>query len=680
MRAPGTTDGVLAVTGYVLAAGAALAALATVGVGPVPVLLLAALALGGLASLTARLLGRPAREVQRIASDAEVVATTNPAHRAAGSDVAALTPLVEQVNRLASALETARRDAESQARAVRGAAEADLERLAALTAELSVPVLVCNAEGRILLYNEVARTLLGGPAHVGLGRSVFAVVDRALVSHARDRLTTAPGTVYVATTVHQERLLHVRVALVRGTEETAGDVAEPHGFVLVLEDLTAAAQVGEERTRLLRRLAATTRNTLEQLDALAAGADAALRAKVSEVVDDATREVDELVALAAEMTDDRLLTEISADDLLSVLHHELREAGASVSSEPPPDDLWVRADAHAVARCLHHLDTRLRAPEGTGPAAPLVVTLAPVGRRVRLEARWSVAPPPESLLAGWLREPLDGNGTAVHAVADRHGADVGLDPGPGVVTLSMLLPLTTGGPAASPVRVTVDSRPEYYDFDLFDATRPADVTAHRLDELAFTVIDTETTGLDPAAGDRIVSLGAVRVVNGRVLRHETYERLVQPGRRVPRTATAIHGITDDMLRDQPTLEEVLPELARFCEDTVLVGHNIGFDLQFLRPAETAAGASLPASVLDTLLLDAALHPAHDDHTLEGIAARLGVSIVGRHTALGDALVTAEVFSAQRDLLLERGVATLAEALAVSRDSYHARRDERMYER
>jgi DNA polymerase-3 subunit epsilon len=225
--------------------------------------------------------------------------------------------------------------------------------------------------------------------------------------------------------------------------------------------------------------------------------------------------------------------------------------------------------------------------------------------------------------------------------------------------------------------VAPGSRPEFYDFDLFErAARAEDPWSRALDELAFTVLDTETTGLDPAGGDRIVSLGAVRVVNGRVLRQETFERLVDPERPVPATSTAIHGLTDAMLAGAPRIEEVLPELARFAEDTVLVGHNIAFDLSFLKGAARTAGVGLTNPALDTLLLHAALFPAQPDHTLEAIAARLGVSVVGRHTALGDALVTADVLVGLLGPLREAGIRTLDEALAASRRAVETRAGDR----
>jgi DNA polymerase-3 subunit epsilon len=126
------------------------------------------------------------------------------------------------------------------------------------------------------------------------------------------------------------------------------------------------------------------------------------------------------------------------------------------------------------------------------------------------------------------------------------------------------------------------------------------------------------------------------------------------------------------------MDVVLPLFARFAEDTVLVGHNVGFDMSFLRVKEAQTGVRLSQPVLDTLLLDAALHPDHEHHSLEAIAARFGLGVVGRHTALGDALLTAEIFLRLLALLQQRGIGTLGEALAASRATYQARLDSRLY--
>jgi DNA polymerase-3 subunit epsilon len=238
-------------------------------------------------------------------------------------------------------------------------------------------------------------------------------------------------------------------------------------------------------------------------------------------------------------------------------------------------------------------------------------------------------------------------------------------------------------PARTPdarARLDIASRPEFYDFGLFERHAGSQPDDDRdLGELSYTVFDTETTGLDPEHGDRLISIGAVRIVNGRLLHNDTYERLVDPQRAVPASSTAVHGLTTAMVRGQPTIDTVLPTFDRFSSDTVLVGHNAGFDMQFL--ALERARAGLPAThpvVLDTLLLDAAVHPDHDDHSLEAIASRLGVDVLGRHTALGDALVTGEVFIRLVALLRARGVRTLGEAVAASRATLHARLDKSFY--
>jgi DNA polymerase III subunit epsilon len=678
------------ITAAVVAAAAGLALLATSGTDPVAVSVLAVVATAGLVVVLQSTLGRTSAALRRLTADTAVIVDANPSHRLPEPGAGELVPLVRAVNRLADQHEAAVRGAEEQAEATRRDIESERNRLAALMAQLTVAVVVCNSEGRILLYNEAARSLLGDDTPVGLGRSVFGVVDRGLVAHAYDRLASGNGSVYTATTLHGDQLLSVRVTLVR----EVGGAAQEHGsgFVLVLEDLTRQVRAGDRRERVLRQL---TEGTRASLGSIRAAAESVLefpeltadeRDRFLEIVreeaDRLGRRVDDLVGETAGLFEDRVLTDIAGDDLLGVLGKELAQAGVACSATPVQPPVWLRADGYALARALAHVLKRLQ--EAT-EVQRFTLTLTPAGRHGQLDACWNGRGPSSSTLGGWLDEPLDGGGTTtVRDVADRHGAEIwsgDVDDETGYVRV--LLPTATGDTrqAAASAHAEVESRPEFYDFDLFTARpRADDVLDHRLEDMAFTVFDTETTGLDPAGGDRIISIGAVRVVNGRVLRQETFERLVQPRRSVPAASTAIHGITAEMLEGEPTIAEVLPAFARFAEETVLVGHNVGFDLRFVKMAETDAGVSLSQPALDTLLLHAALHPDHDEHTLEAIAERLGVSVVGRHTALGDALVTAEVFVALLSMLRSRGIETLGEALTAARRTYQSRVDEKLYGR
>ncbi|MEZ4727750.1 MAG: 3'-5' exonuclease [Caldilineaceae bacterium] len=264
-------------------------------------------------------------------------------------------------------------------------------------------------------------------------------------------------------------------------------------------------------------------------------------------------------------------------------------------------------------------------------------------------------------------------------VAERHGSEVWFqhDPATEQSYFRLLLPLAPSRPLlltrpAKGAASTPASRPEYYDFDLFhQAGQSSTFTERPLTQLAYTVFDTETTGLDPTT-DRIVAIGAVRIVNGRLLRQENFDQFVDPERPIPATAAAVHAITDAMVRGQPPIEQVLPQFLRFAEETVLVGHNIAFDLRMFESEEATTGVKVTNPVLDTLLLSGVLHPDADDHSLETIAGRLGVSVFGRHTALGDALVTAEILLRMIPLLHLRGISTLGAAIQAAQQTYFAR--------
>ena len=157
----------------------------------------------------------------------------------------------------------------------------------------------------------------------------------------------------------------------------------------------------------------------------------------------------------------------------------------------------------------------------------------------------------------------------------------------------------------------------------------------------------------------------VRIVNGRILTGESFERLVDPRRPIPEESRLFHGITPEMVEDKPPIAVVLPQFHAFVGDAVLLAHNAAFDMKFLRLKEGDAGVTFDMPVLDTLLLSAFLHDHTHRHSLDAVADRFAVSVQGRHTALGDALAVAGIFIKMLNLLAARGINTLGDALAVS---------------
>jgi DNA polymerase III epsilon subunit family exonuclease len=195
--------------------------------------------------------------------------------------------------------------------------------------------------------------------------------------------------------------------------------------------------------------------------------------------------------------------------------------------------------------------------------------------------------------------------------------------------------------------------------------------------LNYVVFDTETTGLHPSDGDRVVQIAAVRIVDGIVRRDQIFDELVQPGRTIPRLSTTFHGITDDQVANKRAIGPVLQDFHAFCGDSVLVAHNAAFDMKFLELARADGAPVFSQPVLDTLLLSAVLEADAIGHDLDALVERHGAVLLeaDRHTALGDSLATAEVFLAL--LALAKDTETLGQLVNLS---YKARRFRRLQKR
>lgn len=186
------------------------------------------------------------------------------------------------------------------------------------------------------------------------------------------------------------------------------------------------------------------------------------------------------------------------------------------------------------------------------------------------------------------------------------------------------------------------------------------LSALPLHSLPAIVADTETTGLDTAT-DRIIEIAAVRVHNGTVS-DDRFSELVQPGLPVPAKSTEIHGIRDADLAQAETFPAVMTRFAGWAGGDVLIGYSLGFDLAVLEAEHLRAGLKWQAPrTLDVRHLVQLVAPDLPGQTLDIAAEWLGIEITDRHRALGDALVTAQIFNALIDRLRARDIVTLAQA-------------------
>jgi DNA polymerase-3 subunit epsilon len=622
-----------------------------------------------------------------IAEEIRIIALSNAGHRLAVEGKSEIVDLSSSINTLADRYQAVQEDVEKSIRTANAALEEERNTLAALMSNLTQGVLVCNPDGRILLYNQRARALLegsgerrGGGDWIGLGRSVYRVLDEYRIAHALhniDHHLRLGETELMAPFVAARpggRLLSVHLVPVLDGE---GSV---RGYVLTLEDVTHRVGTESRRGALLKSVTEGHRSALAGIRAAIETVlhypemdDAGRHEFLVAIRDEALKMSEHTETLEREIAHDVKVhwtfREILGSDLLATLERQLlEERGIDAEISAPVEPLWLKVDGYALGQSLLFLVDQLVQACG---AQGLSLTLERRRALASMVLEWSGKPLHMEALKSWGTRNVtrDGDGTSstLFEVIENHGGAIwahGISPS-GRPRLRLILPVSAGDPLNTDNQRNGGFSHDF-DFRLFDkAVGSENLETLSLGRLTCTVFDTETTGLNPREGDEIIAIGAVRIVNGRVLHREIFDELINPRQRISEASQVIHGISQEMLRGRPTIHDVLPRFHRFVEDTVLIGHNVAFDMRFLELKQASTGITFPNPVLDTLALASVVHPEQQERSLEAIAGRLGITVTGRHTALGDALTTAEVFLAMLPLLAERGIHTLSEAMAAS---------------
>lgn len=608
--------------------------------------------------------------------------------------------LAPAVREAAVALLEARADVEEMVAVATAEADRQKGQLEAVLRDLQQGVVICTLDHKVLLYNRFAHHLLdqGRSGPLGLERRLTGLVAGQPLRHSLERLTRrfssgryrshkdGLAAQFIGTTACGHESLRGRMSLILGEEER-----EAIGYVVTFDKVTDELAAGIWRDRLLQDVTRDMRQRVATLSLSGevllrkAPMDDAARERLRQTVDVETRALGERLDRLDQVAGDLLagawpMTEVYSSTLMDCIAAR-RSEGRDLSVAVMGDPLWLSCDSATVVDLVDRMMNRI------GVWAQVRDFRLSTSRRegtAYLDLLWAGEPVPEPVLEGWLDEPLEEALGAMTGrdVLSRHKTDVWSDVlGGGQARLRLPLAVAVEH-QDRPMKSTAPlaPRPEFYDFDLFARPTPSTIGETLLRNLSYVVFDTETTGLEPSRGDDLVSVAGVRIVNDRVLRGEIFDGLVNPGRPIPPASSRIHGITDDMVAEADPVEQVLPRFYAFIGDSVLVAHNAAFDMTFLSKYQGRTGLRFEQPVLDTVLLAGHIFGASESLTLDALAERFGIVIPveDRHTALGDALATAEVLRKLIALLTPLGVVTLSDAIKVSNRQVALRRRQRRY--
>ena len=352
--------------------------------------------------------------------------------------------------------------------------EQQRDQLAALMAELNQSVLVCNLDGRILLYNERARQLYrrlfdrppgaSGAELVGLGRSIYGLIDRALIAHALETVEGRIARVNDAAAAHAGfvtgtpagHLLGVSLAPVRA----ASGGAERTGFVLLLDDITDEYETQSRRDRQLLQLTEASRASFASIQAALEMLDypdleAEERERFHKVVRDEVSAMSARLATLAASTSQDLMTRwplqemLGADLLAAVARRIESECGRTVGVDEVDGTMWLSVDGFALVQALAFLAGRLSA---AAERPDLRLRLARAGGRAHLDLVWSEKEGRPEALTGWQTDAMEIGGErsplSVRDVVERHGGEVWVqrDRARELSFFRFLLPLASGEP------------------------------------------------------------------------------------------------------------------------------------------------------------------------------------------------------------------------------------------
>ncbi|MBW1649639.1 MAG: 3'-5' exoribonuclease [Deltaproteobacteria bacterium] len=572
--------------------------------------------------------------LNKITDETALIISSNPSHRIKTEGGKSILNLARFINEMAAEHEKLKTDISQEIKASKAAVENEKNILASFMEQLPYGALACNTEGQIILFNKEAKIIESKSHFIGIGRSIFGIMDKELIEHAlyevnlwqnKDNIA-ASSSFFMVT--DSEMLIKVQ----------ASPIIDNHkgyiGFILFLYDMTAEITLVKEAME---------------------------------------SEAGYLGYMKKRMP----LITVSDRDIMSTFRKRAKEQlNLRITTEFSQKSNWIKVESYSFILALLFIAIKFR--EKTG----LTFFHCKIAREKNMLAILFILQDDETAktVISNLNQPV--------LTADNKKILITLSEiinyNEGLLTidsscilnrtyLKLLMPIVEIGEPETIKSVDItNEKQEFYNFDLLARHfKHQQLNDYLLKDLAYTVFDTETTGLNTQI-DEIISIAAVRIVNNKPLYKEKFDELINPGIPISWEAEKIHGINLSMVEDKPNIKKILDSFYIFAEDTVLLAHNAGFDMKMLQMKEKNTGVKFDNPVLDTMILASIVYPAHQRHNLKSIAELAGVKIKGRHTALGDALAAAEIFLKLIPLLEKRNIFTLKDAIEVSKKTLYSK--------
>jgi DNA polymerase III subunit epsilon len=614
--------------------------------------------------------------MMKLTDEITVISTVNASHRIKIEGGNEILNLANSINEFADTHENLKKIITDEINKKRAELYTEKNMLAALLDELPQGVIACNAEGVITLFNKKAKLIEGEDCFIGIGRSVFEIIDKDIITNALYEINIKK-IIKDAAAFSSFITLSANNVLIKADISPITDNHDNFaGFIIVFYNIAKDFKFYAQTDSLFKFIANKISSVLEKIKLMA---DESLKSEIN-LLENTLKESE---SNYLDRIKERLpfLIVSDRDIITSVQKRAQDKLGISLKPEFSENINWIKIETYSFIYAFMAILIILKKTTKSDSFECNVLK-----EDNFLTVSFHIPDPEKGkdILKKW-------NDSIALAINDDipltlkdflnyHEASLNLETSKGgKIELKLSMPLAEMKEPENIRNITIlsedesaDDRPEFYDFELFSKqlVNP-NLTDSRLRDISYTVFDTETTGLD-TKNDEIISIGALRIVNNKILYNEKFEQLINPYIPIPYESEKIHGITDETLKDKPNIKEVLPLFYQFAHDTVLVAHNGAFDMKMFDMKQKYTGINFNNLLLDTMILASIVYPVHEKHNMKILADIAGVNIIGRHTAMGDAIATAQIFLKLIPLLEKKKIFTLQDAVEASKKTLYAK--------